>query len=139
MERRQSPVLSVGSEGIRWRADGQSQGEALGMGPYLGATGVGPDRKIAVEADAHARMPRKLGRLAELPVREPLQPSVKGNPFRMGLPERPDPWCIRSLELGRPLAPPMSTLGETMLGERFERGVSFEGRAALAAEGCKLG
>ena len=71
--------------------------------------------------------------------RQPLQPRVKCDPFRMGLPERPDPGCTRSLELGWPLAPPMTTLGEKVLGESFEGRVGLECRAALAPEGPEVG
>ena len=81
IERRQAPVLPGRPERVRRRSDRKAGREALRVGPDLRAARIGADREVAVEADAHSGRTGPLRRLAELEVRQPLQPGVERHPL----------------------------------------------------------
>ena len=70
--RRQAPVLPLDGEWIGRRADRDAMRKRACMRPGFGAVRRGADRKIAVEADLQAVVPRALGGSPKLAVGEPL-------------------------------------------------------------------
>ena len=67
---REAPVLAVGGELVRRRADAGVEREQVLVGPGVGAAGVDADREVG---DQRARP----GRIAELAVGDPLEPGVE--------------------------------------------------------------
>ncbi len=72
IERRQAPVLPLGGERIRRRADRDASREFRGVRPGFGAVRRGADGKIAIEPDLQAALARALRGSPELAVGQPL-------------------------------------------------------------------
>ena len=72
IERRQAPVLPLGGERIRRRADRDASREFRGVRPGFGAVRRGADGKIAIEPNLQAAFARALRGSPELAVGQPL-------------------------------------------------------------------
>ena len=81
-ERRQAPVLPLGAEVVRRRADPHPARDHVLLGPGIGAVRIDPHREVEIEPDRHAGVTRGRLRRAELLVREPLQELEEGDPPR---------------------------------------------------------
>jgi len=139
VEGRQAPVLALGRQQVRRRADRNLVGEALGMGPDLGAAPVGADREVAVEPDPHAGAQRRRGGFLQLLIGKVLQPRVVAD--RLSVLRREGRYGLRAgpAVFLRPVAQPMRPLPPEMLRQGLEDRVGFEIRAALLAETLEAG
>src|SRR5580658_4055761 len=76
---RERPVLAGRRKVIRRRPDAAPGYVKRAVRPQVGATAIGGESKIVIQADPHSRLARVLLDLGELAVHVPLQPAVEKN------------------------------------------------------------
>ena len=134
-ERRELPVLAGGAEVVGRRADVHAGHGDVAVGPGARPVGDLADGEVEIEAEAHAGGERRLARLAELAVGEPLQPGVEADLVGVALGEGGDGGALRVLQLRRPAGPAGAVaIGRHAGGDRLEAGVALERLAAGGAE-----